>query len=170
MKGRVQMFLLIKKLTLKITAVVATVLLITGATFGIKKCYDNKHKTEAYNPRTPVTEKVGDVNKEQASENSNSIENSEEALNNDILSKGYLPHFELSQLCLARNNILNEEGRNEKVKKIEKLISEKVSKLSVEELKSAKTFGTYEYIIETIDELKLNPKSTSVTHFINTNK
>ena len=54
MKGCVQMFLSIKKLTIKITAVVATVLLITGATFGIKKCCNKTPKRVA--PKTVTVE------------------------------------------------------------------------------------------------------------------
>ena len=89
MKGCVQMFLSIKKLTIKITAVVATVLLITGATFGIKKCCNKTPKRVAVDtnsihveepsneviPSTHAFRNVGALNHNQeAAEVINSVE------------------------------------------------------------------------------------------------
>lgn len=163
------MFLSIKKLVLKITAVVTTILLIPVTIFGIKKCFDKKHKTENINFRISVTDTIGNINKEQEPKRSNSMERFESTLNSDILNNGSLPHFEISQLCFARNNILKSEGRTEKVKKIENLISEKVTKLSIDELNQLKSLEASEDIIQAIVDMKLDSKSTALKNFVSQN-
>ena len=62
MKGRVQMFLSIKKLTLKITVAVVSVILITSTIFGIKKCYNKKHKVEDSSTPTSQSEVIIEYN------------------------------------------------------------------------------------------------------------
>ncbi len=62
MKGRLHMLLLFKKLTLKVTAIVATVLLITGVALKINKHISNKHENEESTSNSCISSKDNNLN------------------------------------------------------------------------------------------------------------
>ena len=95
MKGRVQMFLSIKKLTLKITVAVVSVILITSTIFGIKKCYSKKHKVEDSSTPTSQSEVItednnttnGDKDEETERTEQIAVGNNNQLQNNNIEKK-----------------------------------------------------------------------------------